>query len=195
MCILFYILIRFATILTGKREVTLLYVFLMLCNSQCFVALPYGAVGWSAWCVIVVFPDQTHLFFCMLSPLLHLSLLCTLSLSVTTTFTDLYAISFYCMLCLLSPLLQLSLLCKLSPLLQHSLICMLFRFTVCYVSSLRYYNLKIPVCSFRITVHRCVCSLCYYNLKISVCSFRFAIHCCIVEPPKAAHLNFAYNSL
>ena len=30
---------------------------------KCFVALPHGDVGWSAVCVIVVFPDHTHLLF------------------------------------------------------------------------------------------------------------------------------------
>ena len=32
------------------------------CYYKCSVALPHGAVGWSA-VVIVVFPDHTHLLF------------------------------------------------------------------------------------------------------------------------------------
>ena len=45
-------------ILMGKRElVALLYL-----SSWCLVALPHGAVGWSAVC-IVVFSDHTRLLF------------------------------------------------------------------------------------------------------------------------------------
>ena len=34
-------------------------VFQMYCYYKCFVALPHGAVGWSAvYCVIVVFPND-----------------------------------------------------------------------------------------------------------------------------------------
>ena len=42
----------FAFILKGKRELValLLTVFLMYCDSLCSVALPHGAVGWSAMC-------------------------------------------------------------------------------------------------------------------------------------------------
>ena len=35
----------------------------MYCYYKCSVALLHGAVGWSALCVIVVYPDQTHLLF------------------------------------------------------------------------------------------------------------------------------------
>ena len=34
----------------------------MSSDCQCFVALPHGAVG-STQCVVVVFPDHTHLLF------------------------------------------------------------------------------------------------------------------------------------
>ena len=34
----------------------------MPCDSDCSVALPHGALGWSAY-VIVVFSDPTHLLF------------------------------------------------------------------------------------------------------------------------------------
>ena len=34
----------------------------MYCNYKCSVALPHGAVGWSAVCDLV-FPDHTHLLF------------------------------------------------------------------------------------------------------------------------------------
>ena len=45
-----------------------LTVFLMSCDMQCSVALPHGAVGWSAvWGV--VFPDHTHLLFCEITQL------------------------------------------------------------------------------------------------------------------------------
>ena len=46
-------------------ESWLLYfaVFLVSLDSQCSVALPHGVVGWSAQCVIVVFPDHTQLLF------------------------------------------------------------------------------------------------------------------------------------
>ena len=39
-----------------------LTVFLMSCDRQCSVALPYGAVFWSAVCACGI-PDHTHLFF------------------------------------------------------------------------------------------------------------------------------------
>ena len=39
-----------------------LTVFLMLCDSQHSVVLPHGSVSWLQ-CVVVVFPDHTHLFF------------------------------------------------------------------------------------------------------------------------------------
>ena len=78
--------------------------------------------------VSVVFPDHTHLLFCMLSPLLQLSLLFMLSPLLQPSMICML-FSFYCsQLCMLSPLLQLSLLCKFSLLLHHSLICMLFSF-------------------------------------------------------------------
>ena len=35
---------------------------LMYCDCKCSVALPHGAVGWSALCD-VVFSDHTHLLF------------------------------------------------------------------------------------------------------------------------------------
>ena len=38
-------------------------VFKMYCYCKCSVALPHGAVGWSALCEIVVIPDLTHLLF------------------------------------------------------------------------------------------------------------------------------------
>ena len=34
----------------------------MSCYCKCSVTLPHGTVGWSG-CVIVVFPDYTHLLF------------------------------------------------------------------------------------------------------------------------------------
>ena len=46
-----YVLSSFAIILTRKRElVALLFVFWMPCYCKCPVALPQGAVGWSAVC-------------------------------------------------------------------------------------------------------------------------------------------------
>ena len=39
-----------------------LIVFLISRDCKCSVALPHGAMGWST-CVIVVFPDHTHLLF------------------------------------------------------------------------------------------------------------------------------------
>ena len=38
----------------------------MYCYFKCSVVLPHGAVGWSE-CVIVVFPDLTHLLFDILT--------------------------------------------------------------------------------------------------------------------------------
>ena len=35
----------------------------MSCYSKYSVTLPHGDVGWIAACVIVVFPDHTHLLF------------------------------------------------------------------------------------------------------------------------------------
>ena len=43
----------FAIILMGKRKRVICFtltVFLIACDSQCSVALPHGAVGWSAVC-------------------------------------------------------------------------------------------------------------------------------------------------
>ena len=35
----------------------------MSCYCKCSVTLPQGAAGWFAVCMIVVFPDHTHLLF------------------------------------------------------------------------------------------------------------------------------------
>ena len=44
----------------------------MSCYCKCYVALPQGAVGWSAVC-FVVFPDHIHLLFLvMISVILHI---------------------------------------------------------------------------------------------------------------------------
>ena len=61
LCVLF----KFAIILKRKRELValLLIVLRMSCYCKCFVALLHGAVGWSAVCVFVVFPDHIHLLF------------------------------------------------------------------------------------------------------------------------------------
>ena len=56
----------FAIILMRKTELSLscvaITVFLISCDSQCSVALPHGAVGWSAVCDCAI-PDHTHLYF------------------------------------------------------------------------------------------------------------------------------------
>ena len=45
-----------------KRAVCFTLVFLLMsCDCNCSAALPHGAMCWSAVCVIVVFPDHTHL--------------------------------------------------------------------------------------------------------------------------------------
>ena len=46
----FSVLSSFAIILMGKRKLIslLLPVFLMSCDCKCSVALPHGAMGWSA---------------------------------------------------------------------------------------------------------------------------------------------------
>ena len=43
----------FATILKRKKKLVFLAIIavLMHCNYKCFVALPHGALGWSALCV------------------------------------------------------------------------------------------------------------------------------------------------
>ena len=48
-----------AIILMEKRE---LFVFLVFGNCYSYVALPHGAVGWSAACDCVI-PDHTQLLF------------------------------------------------------------------------------------------------------------------------------------
>ena len=48
--LLFWVLClsSFAIILMGTRDLVLYFVFLMSYDSHCSVALPHGAVGWSA---------------------------------------------------------------------------------------------------------------------------------------------------
>ena len=47
-CTLLYVPSSFAIILMGKRELVALFVFLV--SRDCCVALPHGAMGWSAVC-------------------------------------------------------------------------------------------------------------------------------------------------
>ena len=52
----------FANILTRERAGCFAFViFWMYCYSKCSMALPHGAMG-GMQCMIVVFPDHTHLF-------------------------------------------------------------------------------------------------------------------------------------
>ena len=46
------LVVHFFNHLDGEEEAGCftLTVFLVSCNSQCFVALPHGALGWSAVC-------------------------------------------------------------------------------------------------------------------------------------------------
>ena len=60
-CALFYVLSSFANVLMGKREL----VALLSWSSWCLVIVVwlFLAVPWvGLQCVIVVFPDQTHLY-------------------------------------------------------------------------------------------------------------------------------------
>ena len=62
---LLYVLSSFAIILTGERERAGCFAFIVFwIPGDCMgpVALPHGAVGWSAVCVVVI-PDHTHLLF------------------------------------------------------------------------------------------------------------------------------------
>ena len=53
---------RLTSILLGEESWLLtLTVFLISCDSQCCVFLPYGVEGCSAVCEIVISPDHTHL--------------------------------------------------------------------------------------------------------------------------------------
>ena len=54
------VLSSFAFILKGKTEPVFFY-FVFLVSCDCYTALPYGVMGWSA--IIMVFPDHIHLLF------------------------------------------------------------------------------------------------------------------------------------
>ena len=62
----YFVFIQFCNHPDGKERAGcfIFTVFLMSCDSQCIVAFPLGAVGWSVVCVIVVFSDHSHLLFC-----------------------------------------------------------------------------------------------------------------------------------
>ena len=47
-CILVCVLSRFSIILMGERKMAVLLWFVFLVSCKCYVALPHGAVGWSA---------------------------------------------------------------------------------------------------------------------------------------------------
>ena len=65
-CVLLCVLSSFAIILTGQRERELVA---LLCSSSCsivmvIVLLLFPMVPWAGMqCVIVIFPDHTHLIF------------------------------------------------------------------------------------------------------------------------------------
>ena len=60
-CALLCVLSSFAIILNGKGElIALLLCLQMSCYCKCYLALPQGAMV-CLQCVIVVFPDHTHL--------------------------------------------------------------------------------------------------------------------------------------
>ena len=70
MCYVFLVLLCSIFVLSslrGMREELVAFVFLMPCNCYYYVALPHVAVS---WCMIVVFPDHTHLLC------LHVGLSC-----------------------------------------------------------------------------------------------------------------------
>ena len=55
----------FAIILKRKRKLVALAIIVLQMYSyyKCSLALPHGAMGWSAVCNCGIFPDHTHLFF------------------------------------------------------------------------------------------------------------------------------------
>ena len=66
-CTLLYVHSSFAINLMGKRERAGCFAwFVLLVSRECCVTLPRGAVGLSAVCVIVVFPDHARLLFLLL---------------------------------------------------------------------------------------------------------------------------------
>ena len=67
------VLSSFTLILTGKRELVALLVFLMPCDRKCSVALSHGTVA-RLQCVIIVFSDYSHLLFQKWSQIIYFML-------------------------------------------------------------------------------------------------------------------------
>ena len=59
------ILMKKRDLVARKRDLVAFIGFLMSCYCLCSVVLPHGAVV-GLMCAIVVFPDHTHLLFCIL---------------------------------------------------------------------------------------------------------------------------------
>ena len=72
-CVVFCVLFIFAIILIGKRKLVVLPCLSSLCLTAVIILWLFLRVPWvGLQCVIVVFPEHTHLFFCKYQKILFL---------------------------------------------------------------------------------------------------------------------------